>query len=162
MMHCSQMILSGSISANGQGGGNAAHIPAYEEGGGGGGSGGSIKLVGAQISISTGITALGGGPGQGSQNGDGFQEWGGYGGEGRIRIEYGTFSGTTNPSASLQQVNYYNLTGTNPTTLYMPDVVSSGSYARYSLQYVDMNTTGGDQLFNVILPNRQYSSVPKR
>jgi len=51
------------------------------------------------------VQALGGGPGQGSFNGDSYQEWGGYGGVGRIRVEYcDVINGTTNPPASVGQI----------------------------------------------------------
>ncbi len=156
---------SGSIVSNGQNGGNAFHIPTYEEGGGGGGSGGSIKLVGQQVIIGSSVSATGGGPGQGSLNGDNFQEWGGYGGDGRIHIEYGSISGSTTPVANTQQVNFYLLRQlfgpSNITELIMPDALNSGASIRYSTQYGQrsINTSGGAQFYSVRVPNRHYASV---
>lgn len=105
--------VAGTIEANGQGGwqgnyGGENFAPAAPFGGarsGGGGSGGSIKLVGANFSIGTNrISALGG---PGGQSVDNLGE-GGDGGIGRIRIEYcESFSGSTNPPASVQKLNCY-------------------------------------------------------
>jgi len=109
LLFAQDVSVAGAVTAFGQTGGNAAHIPTYEEGGGGGGSGGAIKLTGSQIVFGGTVSANGGGVGQGSQNGDGNQEWGGYGGSGIIRVEYcNTFSGSTSPAASTQKINCYN------------------------------------------------------
>jgi hypothetical protein len=143
-----QLNVSGSVTANGGNGASADQA-------GGGGSGGSVFIRVANATLgSSAITAIGGSAGTG-------QAQGGAGGVGRIRIEYSTLNGTTNPSASTQQINYYNLTGNSLTSLYMPEAVTSGNYIRYSLQYGQRssNTNGGDQLFSVRLPNRQYSSI---
>ena len=79
---------------------------------GGGGAGGSVRLVGIDVSFAGGtVRALGGAGGYSTSSNSG-----GPGGVGRIRIEYTTLAGTTSPTASTSQVNFYNLTGsaTNP------------------------------------------------
>ena len=45
--------------------------------------------------------------------------------------------------------------------MYLPESISTGAYKRYQLQYGQrsLNTTGGNQLFSVRLPNRQYSTA---
>ncbi|MEI7845406.1 MAG: CARDB domain-containing protein, partial [Chloroflexota bacterium] len=143
-----------TITSNGTNGGN--RIGTNSAGGGGGGAGGSIliKTSNANLGINL-INTLGGNGGIGGTN-----ENGGAGSIGRIRVEYSTLTGTTNPAASTQLGNYYNLTGTAPTSLYLPAVISSGSNIRYALQYGQrsLNTLGGDQTFTVTIPNRQYSS----
>jgi len=92
---------TGSIMANGGNGGNAE--PDY--GGGGAGAGGSILIKAQTATLNTNrITAVGGtggtiGPPYNVQDG-------GNGGTGRIRIEYcETLSGSTNPPASVQQLD---------------------------------------------------------
>ncbi|RJP53338.1 MAG: hypothetical protein C4586_01555 [Anaerolineaceae bacterium] len=153
------IVSAGLIGGNATGGGNA---------GSGGGAGGSILIKAQTTTLGSGlITASGaaGGSGSGGNTGDGSgggnTAAGSAGGVGRIRIEYGTISGTTNPSASTQQVNYFNLTGSSSNTLYVPDTVGAGSNIRYKLLYGQrsVNTTAGDQLYTVHLANRHYSTV---
>lgn len=117
--------VTGGLSVNGGNGGNGTGAS------GGGGAGGSIYLNAETATLGSSlITALGGNGGTTGQGGQG-----GNGGLGRIYIQYTTFSGTTNPSASSQQVNYFNLTGTSSNTLYVPDVIGAGNHLRYVLLY---------------------------
>lgn len=91
-------IISGAITANGGTGG-----PGWYWDGGGGGAGGSILIKAQTAALGTSlITANGAIGGLGGVDGG----IGGYGGLGRIRVEYcDSLSGTTNPSASTQQLN---------------------------------------------------------
>ena len=99
-----KLTVTGTISSNGMNGTGEAG----NSGGGGGGAGGSIFIKGKDNTLGTNLIAVAGGAG-GVASGIN----GGAGGNGRIRIEYGTMTGTTNPAASTQQVNYYNVTGQN-------------------------------------------------
>ncbi len=85
------LAVNGTISVNGGHGGG-------DKWGGGGGAGGSVLIKGKTIAIGANlITAIGGA----ARNG------GGAGGVGRIRIEYcDTFSGSTNPPASVAKINF--------------------------------------------------------
>lgn len=83
-----ELDVAGVISAVGEAGGTAPHA-GFEEGGGGGGAGGSIKLLVGRATLGNGLVlAPGGWHGQGSNNGDGNQLWGGRRGRGRVRVEY--------------------------------------------------------------------------
>lgn len=84
-----EITITGSISTNGQAGGNSS------ETGGGGGSGGSGLLFCISATIGTNlITATGGAAGTATTAG-------GVGGVGRIAIHHsGTITGTSNPSFS--------------------------------------------------------------
>ncbi|MBI4672206.1 MAG: hypothetical protein HY741_11150, partial [Chloroflexi bacterium] len=104
--------LSGSITANGQSGANG---PNENAGAAGGGAGGSILLR-----VQTGVlgvnlvSAIGG---LGGTSGGWNSGSGGKGGDGYLRIEYcDTFSGSTNPAASTQQINC----GFAPTPTHTP------------------------------------------
>ena len=117
--------VTGGLSVNGGNGGNGTGAS------GGGGAGGSIYLNAETATLGSSlITALGGNGGTTGQEGQG-----GNGGLGRIYIQYTTLSGTTNPSASSQQVNYFNLAGSSSNTLYVPDVIGAGNHLRYVLLY---------------------------
>jgi len=160
MIFARSLTISGAISANGVRGGDGSN-PSTKNGmgGGGGGAGGSIFIASRDVNLGTnGVNALGG---VGGNPGGGYGGVGGSGSDGRILIAYGTITGTTNPAANTQQVNYYNMTGTNPTSLYLPEAIASGNYLRYYLKYGQRssNTNCGDQLFSVQLPNRQFNSV---
>ncbi|MCD6291573.1 MAG: hypothetical protein J7M34_13825, partial [Anaerolineae bacterium] len=105
------VTINGALESNGQGGGQPAytftHAPdrVWSEGrGGGGGSGGSIKIIASVANLGNNrVTAVGGPGGREANN----QNNGGNGGAGRIRIEYcDTFSGSTNPPASVAKINF--------------------------------------------------------
>lgn len=108
-----KITVTGSITANGNAGANDA-----DSGGGGGGSGGSVLLVAQEMSIGTNlVTALGGaggnpGAGKGDRAGGGAgygaagetvttanAKEGGAGAVGRIRLDYKSLGGSTNPAA---------------------------------------------------------------
>ncbi len=91
-----EIEVSGAIAANGGNGGTG--IP--DGGTGGSGAGGSILIRTANATLGTSLITATGGAGDSS--------WGGgNGGDGRIRIEYcDTFSGSTNPSASVAKINF--------------------------------------------------------
>ncbi len=90
---------TGTVTANGENGSNAA--PAG--GGNGGGAGGSILIRGQSVSLGTLTSAIGG---TGGTSADPEEGYGGSGGVGRIRVEYcNSVSGIANPSASIQQLN---------------------------------------------------------
>jgi hypothetical protein len=94
------LTVTGSVVADGDDGANA-RANAGEVGGGGAGSGGQILLVAPSLSLGGTITALGGGGGRSAWHGGApyGSAYGGDGGDGRIRLEYTSFSGSTNPSA---------------------------------------------------------------
>ncbi len=83
-----------SVNANGQTGG--ASSGGY---GGGGGAGGSVYVVGRTVSLST-VQATGGAGGAGAQ------AQGGAGSAGRIRVEYETLTGTSNPTPVTQVLDF--------------------------------------------------------
>jgi hypothetical protein len=88
----SQININGSISSRG---GNGAS-------GSGGGSGGAVWIIGDNININGVITAIGG---CGSSYSSIY--YGGNGGDGRIRIDYGTFTGNMpTPTPYMVQIPY--------------------------------------------------------
>ncbi|MBI5964085.1 MAG: hypothetical protein HY863_11460 [Chloroflexi bacterium] len=138
--------ITGTVNLNGGNGSGTW-------GSGGGGAGGSALISGQTINIGNNLITATGAPAIGSD--------GAVGGDGRIRIEYTYLNGTANPSASTQQVNYFNLTGSATGNLYIPDSIPNNNNIRYQLLYGQRgsNTTGGDQTFSAHLPNRQYSTI---
>lgn len=151
------ITVTGIIASNGNNGAGAGPS-GNQNGGAGGGAGGSIFIKGKTVSLGTNLVTAGIGSGSTGWNQAGN---GGAGAVGRIRIEYGTLSGTTNPPASAQQVNYYNLTGSSSNTLYLPNDIAVGSHVRYQLIYGQRgsNINGGDQSYTVFLHNRTYALV---
>jgi len=90
--------INGTILNNG---GNGQDSTAYA-GGGAGASGGSMHITAEEIAINGEITALGGAAGLTI----GYaSSTGGGGGDGRIRLDYNTLSGTTNPLAGYELTN---------------------------------------------------------
>jgi RHS repeat-associated protein len=87
------LSVSGSVSANGNSGSNGSNTGGSL--GGSGGAGGSILLNAHNLSIGNNRVIARGGIG-----GFGFSGFGGAGGYGRIRLEYVTGSGVTDPPAS--------------------------------------------------------------
>jgi hypothetical protein len=154
--------LSGQVIANGTNGGNATGGCEEGAGGGGGGGGGAIFLRSHEMTIGNGlVTSLGGARGSGTGS---FQSYGGAGGVGRIYLEYGSLTGSTNPPALPQPVNFFilrQLPSPLATEIIMPDEVLSDGYIRYFSQYGlrSENANGGDQLFHVRLPKRVYDEV---
>lgn len=98
--------ISGIITADGLPGGKGIDGGG---GGGGGGAGGSILIIAQSNILGTSITAVGGigGERQSSTN-----ITGGAGGDGRIRVQGCTLSGTTTPTASTQTGGYSFCSGT--------------------------------------------------
>ena len=86
-----QINVSGDISGKGTTGGSA--IGSWSSGGGGG-AGGAIYLVASNMTLGSNLIYS-----PGSSGGTGSSFNGGAGSEGRIRLDYNTLSGTTNPSA---------------------------------------------------------------
>jgi len=88
LIYAKQLIVTGSISANGGAGANTSDAD------GGNGAGGSILIKTQIATLGTNlVTAIGGTTGSG-----------GAGGDGRIRIDYLTsYTGTTNPTISAAQ-----------------------------------------------------------
>jgi RHS repeat-associated protein len=89
--------VDGAIHTDGQ------NSPTTSDGGAGGGAGGSIFLSAATLAIGSGqVTALGGqgGASTHSRRGDG-----GNGSEGRVRLDYNTLTGTSNPTAGYTQTS---------------------------------------------------------
>ena len=94
--------VSGVLTADGSDGGDASSSGA-EVGGGGAGSGGSIYLAAPTLSL-TGLVTSEGGSGGASQWHEGTaygSAYGGAGGDGRVRLDYTSASGSTSPSAGL-------------------------------------------------------------
>jgi hypothetical protein len=158
LINAQNIVITGSIVASGSNGGGATGASTFA-GAGGGGAGGSVLIKAYSATLGSNLINFTNGTGAiANLNPQGN---GGNGGAGRIRIEYSTMTGTTNPVASTQQVNYYNLTGSSSNTLYVPDTISAGNNARYKLLYGQrsVNTTAGDQLYSVHLANHQYSAM---
>ena len=99
-----QIIVNGSVTANGEAGASVCQHECQVANwrGGGGGSGGSIKLVARVVQLGTNlVTALGGSGGYGVNNGTDIS--GGNGGVGRIYVEYQeSLAGESNPPAFAQ------------------------------------------------------------
>jgi hypothetical protein len=90
------MTLSGTVTANGDPGGNASDTTcANGSAGGGGGAGGGIMLAAPQISATGTLAAVGGKGGNGKGAGGG-------GGGGRIKIKSPLFSGGANTGHGLK------------------------------------------------------------
>ena len=107
---CDSIHILGQISSNGEKGGDAIGAT-YALGGGGGGAGGSIYIFSSKT-VATGnnfITALGGLSGLGLQAGIG-----GTGGDGRIRIDAPSLTGTSLPPVGYNGISYA-LIGTSTT-----------------------------------------------
>lgn len=95
---CKNFIMAGEIDCDGNDGSNG-YPTSYKTGGGGAGAGGTIFIVcllGATIGTNL-IHARGGIGGQGYYGSNFGYYQGGNGGNGRIRIEAGAISGTSNP-----------------------------------------------------------------
>lgn len=86
-----------SVTAKGANGG---HPISGDHGGAGGGAGGSIFFRSQTAVLGTNQIIANGGTGG---TGVGSGQTGGNGGDGRIRVEYGSLTGTTTPAASLYQ-----------------------------------------------------------
>ena len=136
------LTVSGTVQARGGRGGDSG---SYDKAGGGG-AGGSI-LIKAQ-SANVGANRVDASGGIGGSAGEGS---GGDGGVGRIRIEYcDTFSGSTNPSASVAKINF--CYGTVSGKVFSDDngngVQDAGepglAGVTVSLSGVGQTTTGGD------------------
>lgn len=150
---------NGTISSNGQHGEDHDGVPDSEHGGGGGGAGGSIKIIAGIANVDgVSISAIGGAGGKAK---DGY---GGAGGVGRIRIEYcNSFTGSTNPPASVQQLNCYiirQLPGNPNTELTLPEVISDTDYVRYMVPYGQRGnfTAAGTYTYTLTLPKRTYTT----
>ena len=103
------VIVEGNVAANGnQGVDNNQPSGYYFSAAGGGGAGGSILITGESAALGTNkVTAMEGRGGYAAYPPTAGDRDGGTGGVGRIRIEYGTLSGSTNPSASTQQREFH-------------------------------------------------------
>jgi excisionase family DNA binding protein len=97
------LSVSGSIASGGSNG-SAAAGGSSEGGGGGGGSGGSIRIVGRNLSLGSVIITAPAGSGGSGNNGGGN---GGAGGVGRIAVFYTSLTGSSSPAATETEVGYY-------------------------------------------------------
>ena len=88
VLYAKEIAVTGSLNANGANGNN----PYYgDQGASGSGAGGSVLIKGQKVVLGSNlIVAVAGTPGVDA----------GWGGVGRIRVEYQSLSGTTNPTAS--------------------------------------------------------------
>jgi len=156
VIYARNLEISGVLSAAGQNGYNAC------ERAGGGGSGGAIKLVVANASIGTSrVTAASGAGGLGNP----WQNNGGSGGLGRIRLEYcESLSGTTDPTASVQKLNCHiaEQIETAPYTsgrLNLPETFINGR--TYQTQYGRQHVFSAASEYTTTLriPAGQFSTV---
>jgi len=85
------MVLNGDVLSNGLVGGDNYCTITHGSGSGGGGAGGTIYLRAKSITLAGKVNASGG---KVSCKG------GGYGGAGRVRVDYGTLNGKSYPNAS--------------------------------------------------------------
>ena len=94
------ITVSGTLTCDGDHGGDATSVDG-EVGGGGAGSGGTVYLVAPALTFTGSVTSEGG-YGGASQWHKGVAygyAYGGDGGDGRVRLEYTTLSGSTSPTA---------------------------------------------------------------
>ncbi|MBI2675708.1 MAG: lamin tail domain-containing protein [Candidatus Aenigmarchaeota archaeon] len=108
------ITVSGSISAKGNDG---QGISCFQHASGGGGSGGSIYLGGFSLTLGSNLV-----DGTGGAGGTGSDHNGAAGGDGRIRLEYSSLSGTTNPVPGYQgnvTATVYS-SGYGPSSIYEP------------------------------------------
>jgi len=92
--------VAGSVLADGADGEDAVSLEG-EVGGGGGGSGGTLYLVAPSLSLSGTVRATGGAGGSSAWH-SGLpygSAWAGDGGDGRIRLDTDSLSGSTTPTA---------------------------------------------------------------
>ena len=121
------VTVAGALSANGDPGPNACERP------GGGGAGGSIKVVADQQTVGSSLVTAVGGPG--GNGGAGCSScFGGNGGVGRIRLEYFSLSGTTNPAASTYTIPTPTPTPTATATATLSGQALSPSIAQRGAQ----------------------------
>ena len=142
MLFANDMVVYGAINATGSNG----ETVLSDTGDGGGGAGGSILIKTRTANLgSNNLTANGGLGGTGGPG-----AFGGNGGEGRIRFEYcDTFSGSTNPPASVAKINCY---GTVAGKVFRDDNGNGAQDAgepglasvTVSLSGVGQTATGGD------------------
>ncbi|MBU0847197.1 DUF2341 domain-containing protein, partial [Patescibacteria group bacterium] len=112
--------ISGNLTADGGNGGNHINANDGEAGAGGGGSGGAIKILSTSVTI-TGTVSASGGSGGTSQE---YGTTGGNGGNGRIRIEADSISGSTTPAASTTTTPEYSVNDTATLTTTAQDLSS--------------------------------------
>ncbi len=100
LFSATSITVSGALTCDGEDG-DDAHSYEGEVGGGGAGSGGTIWLTAPSLALSGTITASGGSGGASAWHGSGTygSAYGGDGGDGRVRLEYTSLSGSTSPSA---------------------------------------------------------------
>jgi len=96
MIFATIITITGSIGNNGNAGINGAG--GGNKTGGGGGAGGSVFLKGQIVTLGALLTTTTGGAGGTGINND--SQTGGVGGDGRIRVETCSLTGTSNPSAN--------------------------------------------------------------
>lgn len=154
------ILVSGSITSNGTNGSNVVGYDQWTAGAGGGGAGGSIYMIGSNVNITGAISAVGGVGGSSIGQGAG----GGYGGSGRVRIDYcESLSGNSNPAASTQKLNCYMAeqleTAPSTTRLNLPENFTTD--ITYAIQYGRrmVFTGSGNQTGTLRVPGGMLSSV---
>jgi hypothetical protein len=100
LVYAQALTVEGNVYSDGGAGGEGGDDWDNGGAGGGGGAGGSIKVIARTAELGDARVTAHQGPG-----GGGYHTAGGWGSVGRIRIEYDTLSGTTDPLASTQQVS---------------------------------------------------------
>ncbi len=136
---------NGTITAQGGGGGGQVIIPT-EPTAGGAGAGGSIFIRAEEATLGTEhILATGGGV-------NGATE--GRGGTGRIRIEYGVLSGSTNPSASTQKRNFNSAPIATINTLYPNPAITGQDTITFKGVAVDNDENGSSVTLYLWRSNR--------
>ncbi len=147
------VTIEGPVASNGTDGGCRA---------GGGGAGGSIFLLGYQVSLGDNLLQALGGRGNACKD---LVGTGGVGGAGRIRLEYcDTLSGATNPAASTQKLACYiaEQVEAPPYTggrLNVPETFSGSR--TYQIQYGRRFVFGsaGEQTGALRMPRQLYDTV---
>ena len=108
-LHCLNFICAGEIDCDGNDGDQATEPIQYTSSGGGGGAGGTVYIQAVQLTIlgTALIHSNGGIGGYGNIVGGTPQVnfRGGYGGDGRIRIESSKITGTTDPTYATDYAN---------------------------------------------------------
>ena len=163
------VTVNGSIYSNGANGGNGCQGcgggSGSGTGGGAAGAGGSIFIQGYDVALASPELRTNGGSGGSGNVGQGRGGNGGNGGLGRIRIEHcESFSGSTNPAASIQKLNCYiaeqvETAPYNTARLNLPETFT-GSRA-YRIQYgrkLDF-TAEGEMTTTLRLPAGVWTSA---
>ncbi|MEK6874531.1 MAG: hypothetical protein AABX52_02155 [Nanoarchaeota archaeon] len=121
LIHSDSILVSGTIQSNG---GTGVSVASNDNNGdaGGGGAGGSIYLLTNNLTLGSNLVTATAGSGGTSSHSNG-----GAGSTGRIRLDFTTISGTTNPAQFNGTISSVTVSGTNNMTLRNADASTSAN-----------------------------------